>query len=152
MANRIAVMRQGRILQEGTPAQVYRMPASVFIASFLSDVNSMHDVVNQGSVVSPLGELAVSGIAEGARVDVLIRPEDLRIAADASDGAVAAEVVAVHLLGHSSIVVVRLESNGCVLRARHSGIDAPEPGTRIAVTLDRSQAVVFPCSALNSIE
>lgn len=149
MADRIAVMRAGQILQEGPPAELYSAPQSAFIARFLSDVNSVHGTVEGGVVASVFGRIAAGGLADGARVDVLIRPEALRIGG--SDGA-PAEVVAVHPLGHSNIVVLRLEDGGRELRARVAGAGAPRPGTRVAVALDGDQAFVFPCDPESPLE
>ncbi len=149
MADRIAVMRAGRILQEGPPAEVYRAPQTAFIASFLSDVNSIHGTVEGGVVPSVFGRIAAGGIADGARVDVLIRPEALRIGA--GDGA-PAEVVAVHPLGHSNIVVLRLDDGGRELRARIPGAEAPRPGARVTVALDGDQTFVFPCDPLGPLK
>ena len=150
MADRIAVMCEGRIVQEGSPAEVYGAPADTFVTTFLSDVNLMHATSERGVVASPLGRLPAPGIADGVLVDVLIRPEALRLAD--GDGAVDAEVVAVHLLGHSSIVTLRLDADGRELRARLPGPVAPKPGERVKVTLDSRQAFVFPCGAPNSVE
>lgn len=152
MADRIAVMRAGRILQEGSPAQIYTQPSSAFIADFLSDVNWLHGSVEGGAVTSPLGPLAVGGIGDGERVDVLIRPEAIHIAPGGGEGAVAAEVVGVHLLGHSSIVELRPDGNAYTLRARLPGVRAPRCGERVALRLDDSQAFVFPCGVPTKIE
>ena len=152
MADRIAVMRAGRILQQGPPEEVYRAPGDVFIATFLSDVNTFHGTAEGGAVASPFGPLAADGLADGERVDVLIRPEALRIAKGAAERAVAATVVAVHPLGHSSIVDLRLDGDGRALRARLPGPTAPEPGARVSIVLDSSQAFVFPCDAPKSLK
>ncbi len=149
MADRIALMRDGRIVQTGAPAAVYRAPANTFAATFLSDVNWMHGTVEGGEVASALVRLDAGGMAEGMRVDVLIRPEALSI----SDGAaVAADVVAVHPLGHSSIVELRLADGGAELRARLPGTRAPEVGARVSVALDRDQTFVFPCAPPNAMD
>ena len=145
MADRIAVMRAGRILQQGPPAEVYGAPSDAFVATFLSDVNAIHGVVEGGAVASPLGRVAVEGIADGARVDVLIRPEALRLTDGADERVARATVVAVHPLGHSTIVELRLGGDGRVLRARVPGPVAPTPGARVDIVLDPGQTFVFPC-------
>ena len=149
MADRIALMREGCIVQTGAPAEVYRAPANTFAATFLSDVNWMHGTVEGGEVASAFGRLDAGDMADGMRVDVLIRPEALSI----SDGAaVAADVVAVHPLGHSSIVALRLVDGGAELRARLPGTRAPEVGARVSVALDRDQTFVFPCAPPNTMD
>ncbi len=151
MADRIAIMRHGRILQEGSPITVYGSPANAFVATFLTDVSAIHGTVEDGVIASPLGRIAAEGIADGVRADVLIRPEALRLSDPAGEGAVAARVVAVHPLGHSSVVVLRLEDGGLELRARLPGLAAPKPGERVAVRLDRDATMVFPCAGPHSI-
>ncbi len=152
MADRIAVMRAGRVLQQGSPAEVYRAPGDAFIATFLSDVNSFHGTVEGDVVVSPLGSIAAGGIGDGERVDVLIRPEAVRITDGGAHEAVAATVVGVHPLGHSTIVELRLDDGGRKLRARVPGPNAPAPGARVAVVLDLSQTFVFPCAIPTSMK
>ncbi len=156
MADRIAVMRDGRIVQTGAPVDVYRDPASAFVTAFLGEVNWLHGTVRAGRVESPLGALAADGLGDGTRVDVLIRPEGLRIDgaapdAEAVNGAVAAEVTAVRVLGYSSVLDLRVLSDGPALRARLPGLGAPRPGTRVALSLDESQTFIFPCSALDGV-
>ena len=65
MADHIAVMRAGRILQQGTPSELYNAPANAFIARFLSDVNAMHGTVEGGVVPSLFGSLDSNGVDEG---------------------------------------------------------------------------------------
>lgn len=152
MADRIAVMRAGRILQQGPPAEVYDAPRDAFIATFLSDVNSFHGTVESGTVASPFGPVVAEGVSDGARVDILIRPEALRLDGKASERTAAATVVAVHPLGHSTIVELRLDGDGRVLRARVPGPAAPSVGARVDVVLDPSQTFVFPCDVPTSLE
>ncbi len=156
MADRIAVMRAGRIVQTGRPAEVYRAPASAFVAAFLGEVNWLHGTVRAGRVESPLGTLGADGIGDGTRVDVLIRPEALRIdgeagAQGAADGAVAAEVTAVRVLGYSSLLDLRLDGDGPAMRARLPGIAAPRPGSRVVLRLDHSQTFIFPCRGTSGV-
>jgi len=143
MAERIVVMRAGRLMQDDTPLGLYSRPANAFIARFLSRVNCLHATVRDGTVESPFGCFAADGIDDGVRVDVLIRPEGLRLGG--ADGA-AARVLAVHPLGHSTIVVLRLEATGAELRARIAGARAPAPGCRVGLVVDPAQAFVFPCT------
>ena len=143
MADHIAVMRAGRILQQGTPSELYNAPANAFIAKFLSDVNAMHGTVEGGVVPSIFGCLDAKGAEEGTRMDVLIRPEALRLD---GDGGNPASVASVRPLGYSSIVTLRLDADGSELRARVRGIDAPAEGDRVSLSLEKHQAFVFPCT------
>ncbi len=152
MGDRIAVMRGGRILQQGGPAELYGAPANAFIARFLSDVNAVHGTVEGGVVPSTFGCLGASGADEGALVDILIRPEalslgDAETAKTASGGgSAAATIIAVHPLGHSTIVDLRMDADGTELRARVPGMSPPAAGSRVSVALDGSRTFVFPCA------
>jgi ABC-type Fe3+/spermidine/putrescine transport system ATPase subunit len=93
LSDRILVMHQGRILQAGTPAEVYERPANVFIARFIGGANFLEGVLSNGhggpvSIETPAGPLAVrtalSGVASGDRVHVVIRPEAIRLHPDAN--------------------------------------------------------------------
>ena len=142
MADTIALMRAGRIIQTGTPAQVYAQPSDAFAAKFLSDTNTLEGVVKDRSVATPLGPMAVDGIGEGTLVEVLVRPEALTI--DATAGGTMATVKSARVLGPYSLVEIACEGTGEPLVVRLTGTAAPSPGSTVSVRLDPSQVLVFP--------
>jgi ABC-type Fe3+/spermidine/putrescine transport system ATPase subunit len=86
LADRIAVMQSGQIIQEGTPLEIYRNPRSRFVADFIGDMNFLSARVvasnDSGSVVEVCGEsvkLGTGGLYPGAAVTLAIRPEDLSL-------------------------------------------------------------------------
>ena len=114
MADRIALMREGRIVQEGTPAALYYQPVDAFVASFFGEINRLEGVVATGQVSTPFGHLDATGISEGAPVEVLIRPEALQLrpveqaangTGDGNDRPV--EVMAARLMGRTSLIHLR---------------------------------------------
>jgi putative spermidine/putrescine transport system ATP-binding protein len=84
MADRVCVMRSGRIEQVATPAELYTRPATAFVAEFVGTMNRLPARV-EGSDVHVLGRRAgvrnLEGRGSGASVDVMVRPEELRIEA-----------------------------------------------------------------------
>lgn len=163
MADRIAVMRDGRLEQVGAPADIYTQPASEFVAEFMGEVNRIDGVVHDGSVATPFGRLPTPDHADGTAVHVLIRPEALKIAgADqgilgaAPIGSLAARVLASRLLGRTSWVHVCFDTDPA---HRHDEPDAPQrhshwhvrvpgqflpaEGSLLQVSLDPRQAFVF---------
>jgi iron(III) transport system ATP-binding protein len=94
MSSRIALMNDGRVVQEGSPRELYQKPASRFVASFLGSSNLLDgEVVQQAGerwlVQSPAGQLAADcpdGVRPGSRVCLTIRPEDLSVGESPSDG------------------------------------------------------------------
>ncbi len=143
LGDRIAVLQEGSLLQIGTPVEVYRQPATAFVARFLGDVNWLHGTAEPGRVVSPVGDVIVGGFRPGERVDVLIRPEGLHLTGTGSGPG--ARVVERRHVGHSTLVTLRLE-NGETVRARIPGQTAPEPGRDVRIRFEDDAVLVYPCT------
>lgn len=147
MGDRIALMREGVIVQAGTPSELYLRPADRFVATFLGEVNRLPSHVAAGVARTPLGPVPAPGFAEGAAVEVLVRPEGIRLSP--SSGPVAtAEVEAFRLLGATSLVHLTLPdgaTGGPIhLHARLGPGAALARGQKVAVGLDPERAFVFP--------
>ena len=143
MADRIAVMREGRIVQAGTPIDLYRHPASLFVAAFFGELNRLAGTARGGEVETRFGRVPAA-LADGTRADVVIRPEALRVSLDGEDsGAVPARVVSVHPLGRSTRLVLALE-DGARVKARIWGLHHPAADAAVRLALDPAQAFVFP--------
>jgi len=105
IADRVAVMHDGRLLQIASPATIYRQPADGFVARFIGAGAVLDGITEPGGV--RVGEVlfptdAVTTVNAGSRVELFLRPEHVRVAADAGDGmkpTVAAEVREVTFLG-----------------------------------------------------
>ncbi len=76
-ASRIILMRKGRIVQTGTPEEILNQPVDREAAAFFSPLNLMVARVSGGRVETPLGHFPAPGLAEGAEVEVALRPDDL---------------------------------------------------------------------------
>jgi iron(III) transport system ATP-binding protein len=151
MADRIALLRRGRIEQIGRPVQIYFQPASAFAASFFSDVNRLDGVVKGGRVDTPFGALEARQ-AEGVSVEVLIRPEALHLAWAPDEQQTdkhyrtVAKVTAARLLGRSTLIhldLVDRDGRELHLHSRVPKHVAFAEGDEVAVTLDSSQAFIF---------
>jgi spermidine/putrescine transport system ATP-binding protein/putrescine transport system ATP-binding protein len=82
MADRVAVMHAGRVLQVGTPVELYDRPVDHFVAAFIGKMNFLRGVVVPGGVhVEPHGriETRASGLADGVAAYVSVRPEAARV-------------------------------------------------------------------------
>ena len=152
MADRIAVMRDGRIVQQGSPADLYCAPADAFVAAFFGEVNLIEGRVQGAAVDTLVGTVASDGIADGTEVSVVIRPEGVRIEA-LSEGFSrdpCGEVEQARLLGRTSLVHLTMRGEGARLgeslhlHARVPGVFLPRPGTRVRVSVDPAQTFVFP--------
>ncbi len=82
MADRIVVMNHGVIEQIGTPLEIYREPATSFVADFIGTMNFLPGTISGGASVR-LGPLELAcetdGLAEGTPVTIAVRPEDIVI-------------------------------------------------------------------------
>jgi len=130
MADRVAVMRTGRLEQCASPADLYGRPATAFVAEFVGTMSRIPGTLD-GDRVEVLGRrLPVDGDAPApGEVDVLVRPEAVRVSVDASGEA---RVMATAFLGAATRVTVRL-ADGTEVKA-----DLP---THEAATLAAGAAV-----------
>ena len=109
-------------------------------------MNWLHGTVTDEVAESAIGPVAAAGIDNGERVDVLIRPEGLHLCRDPGAAGREATVVANHLLGHSSLVVLKLDE-GEEVRARIAGDIPPAPGDDVRIRIEDDAVFVFPCKS-----
>lgn len=133
LGDRVAVLREGRMVQVDTPGGIYRTPVNRWVAEFVGDANVLPGTLNGDVVTTELGEHALDrppAVPDGP-VAVLIRPEQLRITPIA-DGS--ARIGEVRYFGHD--VVYRVTpGTGTGLIVRSASIDAPDPGTAVTVAV-----------------
>ncbi|PYE84245.1 ABC transporter ATP-binding protein [Pseudoroseicyclus aestuarii] len=106
LADRIAVMRAGRIEQVATPLELYNHPANLFVAGFIGAPNmNLFAARASGGVLSLPGgaELPLPGTPAGADVTIGIRPQHLRLAQEGED-AIEARVTLIEALGAETVV------------------------------------------------
>ncbi len=148
LADLVAVMRGGEILQFGTPATVYERPVNPWVASFVGDTVELEGVWHNGRVECALGLLsadwmgAVKAPASGTLVRVLLRPEWLTlVAADTATGTPAV-TAAIAYAGHDALVSFALPG-GVSVRARIAAPDLPSLGAEVTLGV-RQNALVYP--------
>nr|WP_148253152.1 ABC transporter ATP-binding protein [Aidingimonas lacisalsi] len=149
MADRIALMRDGWIVQFGTPRELYCYPRDPFVVTFFGDVNEVYGRV-QGSVVqTPLGAVDAGDLPEGTRAQVLIRPEALHVTElnESPTTHQYSHVIMAKLLGRSSLLHICAhgqDGQEAHLHARVPGVFLPVEGQPVTIRLDPSQVFVFP--------
>jgi iron(III) transport system ATP-binding protein len=150
VADRVAVMRDGRILQVGSPAEVYRRPVDAWVARFVGDAMLLPVVAGSGgaSPTCALGPVHVSAGPTGwsERAVVLVRPEQVRMARAGVPAGPASAVgvpgvpatvrrVAYH--GHDAVVGLDLDDATPVLVRVTDGPDAAvRPGDRVRLWVE----------------
>ena len=141
LADRVIILRSGRVVQQGTPEEIYRHPADAFVARFLGHSNLIPGRVrDRGGVETELGLLVVPDAMDftpGARVTVLIRPEAAELTADAD----APNRVSVRVLDRSfrgdRYRIQVAHAGGLELTLEIVPLDRPppEPGEEVTISL-----------------
>lgn len=141
LADRVVVMRDGRIAQVGTPLEVWQRPASAFVARFLGFDNVVEATVTGEAADTDWGKVPVpAGSPQGA-CDLLVRPAGVLIGAP--EGGLRCTVGARTFRGNH--VAVKLNpDHGPALDAECPLRSTPEEGALVGVTFDASESVVLP--------
>ncbi|WP_251134240.1 ABC transporter ATP-binding protein [Falsiruegeria litorea] len=156
MADEIALMRSGKIVQQGAPYNVYTRPVDRSAVAFFSDTNVLRATVNGALAETPFGQFLAPGVADGTEVDIVFRPQHVRIDFDRngcgplptpSDGVAARGIVQrARFLGNESLVEFRMDFDGALLRATVPNVFVPEAGRVMWLTVRRDRCFVFPAS------
>ncbi|WP_371054475.1 ABC transporter ATP-binding protein [Rhodosalinus sp. K401] len=154
MADEIALMRDGRIVQMGAPYNIYNAPLDKAAVAFFSDVNVIRGTVRGALTDTPFGQFLAPGVPDGAEVDIVFRPQHVGIDFDrgghgpqptARDGVAARGVVErARFLGNESLVEFRMDHDGSVLKATVPNVFLPRPGRALWLTVRRDRCFVFP--------
>jgi iron(III) transport system ATP-binding protein len=140
ICDRVAVMETGRILQVGTPAEVYHHPATLAVAGFIGDGQLLRCRIRQGLVDTPVGRLRTA--APDGEAEILIRPEELKVVAGGS-GDAEAELISRRYFGHDALDEVRLVS-GQVLQVRRLAPLSNASGSTVSLRLaDKSYPLYY---------
>lgn len=134
VADEIALMNDGKIVQTGAPDRLYLEPVSETAARLLGDVEVFETRASGGRASTALGAVTAENFSEGEAVKVLLRPEGILIDRAASQGALA-EVVARQGAGGSAVLTLRLE-DGRLLSSRVPVTDTTRAGDAVRLRLD----------------
>ena len=134
MSDRIAVMSRGRILQLGTPREIYTRPSNRFVADFIGETNFLPADLAGGRARIPGAEIAVETALSG-RHTLAVRPEHIRLVA-AGNGAVPAKVLRSVYFGTDSHVHLALTDGTEViarLQSDAAGAGGPQDGADVGL-------------------
>ena len=137
IADQVAVMRGGHVVQVGSPLEVYQSPADPWVASFLGESITIDGIAADGSVKTELGSFPAEGAADGP-VEVVIRPEWITTTPAVNGEGI---VIDREYYGHDQMLLVELP-DGQRVQARIGPRPVLEPGDRVDLAFD--DAVVFP--------
>ena len=151
------VMRNGKIVQQGAPYNVYTRPIDRASVAFFSDANVLRASVSGALAQTPFGRFLAPGVPDGTAVDIVFRPQHVRIDFDrggkgpaptATDGAAARAVVErARFMGNESLVEFRMDHDGSKRRVTVPNVFLPSVGKALWLTIRRDRCFVFPKSA-----
>ncbi len=154
MADEIALMRDGRIVQQGAPYNIYNSPVDRSAVAFFSDINVIRGTVRGALTETPFGHFLAPGVPDGQEVEIVIRPQHIKIDFDRNgrgpnptpqDGTPARGVVQrARFMGSESLVEFRMDHDGSVLKATVPNVFLPEPGMPLWLMIRRDRCFVFP--------
>ncbi|WP_406250684.1 ABC transporter ATP-binding protein [Streptomyces cyaneofuscatus] len=140
LADRVVVMRDGRIAQEGSPLDVWQRPASAFVARFLGFDNVTPATVTGQVAATAWGKVPVPEGSPQGEVDLLVRPAGVLIG-DEKDGLRC--TVGVRTFRGNHVTVRLTPENAPVLEAECALRDTPDEGVVVGVRFDAAEAVVL---------
>ncbi|WP_345383590.1 ABC transporter ATP-binding protein [Pseudonocardia yuanmonensis] len=124
VADLVALLREGRIVQAAPPREIYGAPADLGVGTFVGEAVVLPAVARGGCAETVLGALPVAAADGPGRL--LVRPEQLRLRPGGP-----ARVREVIFHGHDATVLVDLD--GTALRCRTAEPETPEPGTAVGL-------------------
>ncbi|NUS12546.1 MAG: ABC transporter ATP-binding protein [Streptomyces sp.] len=142
LADRVVVMRDGRIAQAGTPLDVWQHPADEFVARFLGFDGITDAVVAGGTAATAWGELPVPAGTPDGPCRVLVRPTGVRLTDP--DGAALRCTVAARTFRGGHVAVRLRPEHGPELEAECALRAAPHEGAAVGAVFDPEDVVVLP--------
>lgn len=157
LADRMAVMKDGKIQQVGTPREIFHTPANTFVASFIGShpMNLFEGQAVGGAVrvlehEVPVTDSVGRGLREGQSVTVGARPEYIRWSESQTNGAILAEITAVENLGATALVTGRVGDER--IQALSDEEDVPSLGDRCWFKIPTNKLMVFDGESGERIE
>ena len=150
IADRVGVMRDGKLEQLAAPTEVYSRPATPFVAEFVGLTNRLAGTVSGGTVTVRGRDLPlVDASTPAGQVIALVRPEAVTLASDSSgeSGPLTGTVIASTFLGATSRVTVDLGDTTIMAQLSTSDATALSAGSRVALSIRPDPVLVSADSA-----
>jgi iron(III) transport system ATP-binding protein len=151
MGREVAVLQSGRLVQTATPADLYRAPADLEVARFVGEALVVPGRVHDGVAECALGRLPFHGTAAEGPVQVMVRPEQIRVGRTGLEAApggrgFAAEVVGRSYFGPDTVVRLALaDGSGTEVVSRTFDHDLPGEGELVECVV-QGRVAVYPAA------
>lgn len=149
LSDAILVMEKGKLIQIGTPHDIYFKPSNLYVASLFGETNIFQSKVEDNTCLTPLGRIKTSNLSNNQDVDVVVRPEAIKLNLEKSPllNPNSGVVVDSKFLGNSAIIHMTVndeENNKHHIHSRVMGNFLPPPASSVSVTLDEDHVFIFP--------
>ncbi|MGW4205532.1 ABC transporter ATP-binding protein [Streptomyces sp. NPDC004726] len=131
-ADRVAVIRDGRVVQSGTPQELYARPADTWVASFVGEAVLLPGSADGARAKTALGTVRLVDAPAGDGT-VVLRPEQLRLVPSTDEEAARGRVTEVRFHGHDALILVDVAAVGATVTVRTSGPVGVAPGDETGV-------------------
>ena len=153
VADEIALMRDGKILQRGAPYNIYNAPVDLKALQFFSDANAIQATLKGSLADTPFGQFFAPGLPDGTDIDIVFRPQHVRIDFDrkgrgplptASQGVAARGIVKrARFVGNESLIEFEMDF-GQSIKVSVPNVFLPNTGHPLWLTVPRDKCYIFP--------
>ena len=149
LSDAILVMEKGKLIQIGTPHDIYFKPSNLYVASLFGETNIFQSKVEDNTCLTPLGRIKTSNLSNNQVVDVVVRPEAIKLNLEKSPllNPNSGVVVDSKFLGNSAIIHMTVndeKNNKHHIHSKVMGNFLPPPASSVSVTLDEDHVFIFP--------
>ena len=149
LSDTIIVMDNGSIVQIGSPHDIYFNPANLYVASLFGETNIFKSQILNNQCIIPLGVIQSKNYPNNQLVDVVVRPEAIKLHSEKSPltNPNSGIVVDSKFLGSSAIIHMTVQdehNNKYHIHSKVIGNFLPPPASSLSITLDQSQIFIFP--------
>ncbi|MCU0819108.1 MAG: ABC transporter ATP-binding protein [Beijerinckiaceae bacterium] len=141
IADRIVLMRTGRVVQVGDARAIYHQPVDLEAARFFCDLNEVQGIVRNGGLTTPVGTFPANGLAEGCLGIAAIRPQSIRLRAPGF--CLPGRVLERRFLGELELFDLAVQGLDAPLRMRARESVPFQPGADVGIEIDPREVLVF---------
>jgi len=153
MADEIALMRAGRIIQKGPPYNLFTAPIDKDAVAFFSDINVIRAVVQGGVARTPFGDFPQPDLVDGTHVEIVSRPQDIALELDRNGtgpsptrshgAAVRGRVRRARYMGNESLVEFVMDHDGSIFKATVPAVFLPRAESAMWLMIRRDRCFIF---------
>lgn len=151
IADQIILMHQGKIIQSGTPKQLYFQPKTLFAARYFSDLNEIKTQIQDQQLHTIFGNIDIpKHLTSNNEIRCYFRPFQLRVNRIKTENSLAAKIISSNFLGYSQLLKLKIEAEDKVLSAYVEYSQHYDQADTVYLSLDLSQCFFY--EANDSIE